>query len=112
MIAEEVFGLPVRGVVLDFMEKAAELRRGQFVNVRNLKVHGKLYFIAIAVKPGQFRDVRLIRFRNQHRVSRILIHHLAQLLEHVIHFRVVIRVFVLDIAVSIDVVSRPVWIVV
>jgi len=61
MIAEKIVGLPAGRVPVDFIQQPAEIRRGEFVDVGNLKIHRQLDFIVLAaIHFREFSDIRLV----------------------------------------------------
>jgi hypothetical protein len=103
VIAEEVLRLAISGVGLNIVEQTPELRSRKLIDVGDLKVHWELNLIAGAVELGQLLNVRFIGFGDQNGVAGELIDDGANLFQHVVNLRQVIRVLVFDVAIAVSV---------
>ena len=98
MVIEEEFRPAAGRIVFDLIEELAELGRREFVQISDLEVHGQLdLVIMLAVHRGQFFDVRLVSFADQHGMIGIGVHHMPHLAQHLMYLGQIVGVLVLDV---------------
>ena len=106
VIVEEKVRLAAGGIVFDLVDQFAEAGGGKLVDVGDLKIHGQLDFVELAaVHLGEFGDVGLVGFADEHGIAGIFIDHLPHLAQYFVHFRQVVGVLVLDVLVAVGVCS-------